>query len=300
MKYAVGIDIGGTNTRVVLVDETYHIIRKEVFPTIVEDPNKNNECIKAIIDSFDIVLQGVGVSCPGPLDLQHGVVLTPPNLIAWHHYPLVDALSKLLALPVYLENDANLACLAEAVIGAGKDKNIMQFLTISTGIGSGLCVNKRIYRGAHGFAHEIANMILWKDGPQLGTLKQGSIESIASGTAITMRAIQAGLSVQHAGDVHTLAMQGNETANLIMQDAYEYLANAIAAIFALNDPDIIVLSGSVALKIAGFVEHIETLVKRKVYNDLAQYVNIVRAELDEDCGFIGAAYLAFHHASRIS
>ena len=294
MKYAAGIDIGGTNTRVAIVDEHYRIIRKEVFATFVEDLYQNNEEIRRILSSFPEEITGVGVSCPGPLDLQNGVVLTPPNLKAWHYFPLSKSLGQLLQLPVILENDANLACLAESVIGAGKDSSIVQFLTISTGIGSGLCINNNIYRGAHGFAHEIANMILWNNGPQCGTLKKGSIESIASGTAITTRAKAAGLQVDHAGEVNDLAIAGNSLAREIMDDAFEYLANGIAAIFAVTDPDVIVLSGSVALKIEGFIEHLEQLVKTKVYDDLAQYVCLRRAELGEDCGFIGAAYLAFH------
>lgn len=294
MKYAVGIDIGGTNTRVALIDENYHILHKEVFSTFTKDPSQNNKEIKRIISSFNTDIVGVGVSCPGPLDLKNGVVLTPPNLKAWHYFPLTQTLGQELSLPVVLENDANLACLAESVIGAGKDSRVVQFLTISTGIGSGLCVDNVIYHGAHGFAHEIANMIVWKDGPQSGTLQKGSIESIASGTAIMNRACAAGLQVNHAGEVNDLALSGNQSALFIMSDVYEYLANAIASIFALTDPDIIVLSGSVALKIEGFVERIEELVRGKVYENLAQYVHICRAELDEDCGFIGAAYLAFH------
>lgn len=292
MRFAIGIDIGGTNTRVALVNEKYEIMERIQFQTIVEDPIANINKIKACIASFHQDVCGVGVSCPGPLDLKKGIVLTPPNLKMWHNFPIVDEMEKILGLRVYLENDANLACLAEALIGAGKNHEIVQFLTISTGVGAGLVLQKEIYGGAHGFAHEIANMIVWKNGPQLGDLKQGSIESIASGTAITMRARKVGLQVQHAGDVALLALQGQEAAKEIMEDAMEYLANAIAIMVALQDPDIIILSGSVALKIEGFVKEIEKRVKSKVYSNVIETVHIVPSALDEDCGLIGAAYLA--------
>lgn len=292
-KHAIGIDIGGTNTRVALVDEDLQIIKRIQFPTIVANPHENILQIKKSIQAFQTKIEGVGVSCPGPLDLRNGEILTPPNLEKWHNFKIVKEMEEVLNLPVYLENDANLACLAEAVIGAGKQVEIVQFLTISTGVGAGLCIHKQIYRGAHGNAHEIANMIMWKDGPYQGSLKKGSIESISSGSAIVKRAHECNLHVQHAGEVNDLAKQGNLEAKAIMDDAYEYLANAIATMFALLDPHIIILSGSVALKIDGFMNHVEELVKQKVYPNMAKYVHLETSQLDEDCGLIGAAYLVF-------
>ena len=197
-------------------------------------------------------------------------------------------------VPVILENDANLACLAEAAIEAGKGYSHVQFLTISTGIGTGLAIDKQLFHGARGFAQEIANCIFWKDGPSQGDLKKGSIESISSGTDITKRAQEAGLTVAHAGEVNDLAKQGNVAAMQIMEDAKEYLANLMATFYAVLDPDIFVLSGSVALKIEGFIEEMEARVKEKVYEALKDNVKVVKAQLDEDCGLIGAAYLVFH------
>ena len=176
----------------------------------------------------------------------------------------------------------------------GKGYSHVQFLTISTGIGTGLAIDKQLFHGARGFAQEIANCIFWKDGPSQGDLKKGSIESISSGTAITKRAQEAGLTVAHAGEVNDLAKQRNVAAMQIMEDAKEYLANLMATFYAVLDPDIFVLSGSVALKIEGFIEEMEARVKEKVYDALKDNVKVVKAQLDEDCGLIGAAYLVFH------
>lgn len=294
MKYAIGIDIGGTNTRVALINEKYEIIKKEQFATNPQTPIATMNKINFVIKSFGYQVEGIGLSCPGPLDLVNQKVLTPPNLLGWHQFEISKVLKEITKLKVYLENDANLACLAEASLGAGKEYKYVQFLTISTGIGTGLTIDKQLYHGAKGFAQEIANCIFWKDGPQQGNLKKGSIESIASGTAITKRAKEKGLCVEHAGDVNELALQGNKEAIAIMDDAYEYLANLIACFYAILDPDIFVLSGSVALKIDGFVKRIEKLVKSKVYDTLSNNIQVVKAELDEDCGLIGAAYLVFH------
>jgi len=293
MKYAVGIDVGGTNTRVALIDETYKLIERKQFSTNASDPEQTLNEIKNIIDEFSCKIEGIGISCPGPLDLINGIVLTPPNLLGWHFFHLVERLQKKTGVKVYLENDANLAGLAEAVLGAGKDKKYVQFLTISTGVGAGFCINHQIYRGSRGFAQEVANSILWKEGPYQGDLKKGSIESIASGTAITKRAKDAGLAVEHAGSVYELAQGGNEMAAKIMEDAYEYLSNFLGILYGILDPEIFVLGGSVALKIPGFIEEIEKRTKEKVYDSLKDNIKVVPAVLGEDCGLIGAACLVF-------
>lgn len=295
MKYAVGIDIGGTNTRVALIDSDYRVLERVQFDTDVENPAATLKKIEEAIKLFDKAVVGIGVSCPGPLDLLHGVVLDTPNLRGgWRNFKIVEELSKITGLPTFLENDANLAALAEATIGHGKDLRYVQFLTISTGLGSGLVIDKQIYQGAHGYAHEIANMIMWRDGPSHGSITSGGIEAIASGTAITSRAKQAGLDVRHAGDVHTLAQTGNRDAMLIMDDAKEYLSNTLAALFAIVDPEIFILGGSVALKIDGFVEDVEKRTQAKVYKGLGHLVRVVKSNLNEDSGLIGAACLAFN------
>lgn len=295
MKYAISIDIGGTNTRVALVDDSLKIVDKQTFATHANNPQSTLDHIKVIIDSFAKPLIGIGISCPGPLDLRQGVVLTPPNLPGWHMYPLVKSLKDMMQLPVFLENDANLAALAESTVGAGVDQKIVQYLTVSTGIGGGCVVDGDIYTGAHGFAQEIANVIVWPSGPIMNDLKPGALEAVSSGTAITYRAKAFGMNVDHAGDVNDLAKAGNVDAEAIINDAKVYLANAIAALYAFNDPSIVVLGGSVALKIEGFIEDVEKHVKSNVYDVLRGSIRIVPASLNDDSGLIGGAILALKH-----
>ena len=293
MKYAVGIDVGGTNTRVALINDEYKIVERVQFSTDTQNPQVTLEKINNVIKGFGQKIEGIGISCPGPLDLIHGIILETPNLPGWHYFHLTEELQNITGIKVQLQNDANLAGLAEAVIGAGAGKSHVQFLTISTGVGAGFCIDGKIYQGSKGFAQEVANCIVWKNGPSHGLLKSGSIESIASGTAITTRAKNLGLEVVHAGDVYDLAQEGNELAIQIMEDAYEYLSNFISILYGVLDPDLFVLSGSVALKIPGFIEEIEKRVKGKVFDALKDNIKIVPAALGEDCGLIGAACLAF-------
>ena len=297
MKYSVAIDIGGTNTRVALADEELNIIERKQFATDSENPDVTLGKIAEVIKSFDCDIVGAGMSCPGPLDLINGKILTPPNLKGqWHNLKVAEELSKLINKPVYLENDANLAGLAEAVVGEGKDYNYVQFFTVSTGLGAGFVINKEIYHGAHGFGNEVANCVMMKDGPSHGSILPGGIEAISSGTAITSRAVKAGLDVKHAGEVNDLAKAGNEVARQIMDDAKEYLANFIGVVYGYADPEIVILGGSVALKIDGFVEEVEALAKERVYEIMKPYVKVRKSTLNEDSGLIGAAYLAFSKA----
>lgn len=297
MKYSVAIDIGGTNTRVALADEELNIIERKQFATDSENPDVTLGKIAEVIKSFDCDIVGAGMSCPGPLDLINGKILTPPNLKGqWHNLKVAEELSKLINKPVYLENDANLAGLAEAVVGEGKDYNYVQFFTVSTGLGAGFVINKEIYHGAHGFGNEVANCVMMKDGPSHGSIIPGGIEAISSGTAITSRAVKAGLDVKHAGEVNDLAKAGNEVAKQIIDDAKEYLANFIGVVYGYADPEIVILGGSVALKIDGFVEEVEALAKERVYEIMKPYVKVRKSTLNEDSGLIGAAYLAFSKA----
>lgn len=294
MKYSIAIDIGGTNTRVALADESLNIIDRKQFATDSENPKVTLGKIAEVVNGYDYEIVGAGMSCPGPLDLINGKILTPPNLKGeWHNLKVAEELSKLIHKPVYLENDANLAGLAEAVVGEGKDYNYVQFFTVSTGLGAGFVINKEIYHGAHGFGNEVANSVMMKDGPSHGSIIPGGIEAISSGTAITSRAAKAGLEVKHAGEVNDLAKAGNQTAKQIMDDAKEYLANYIGIVYGYADPEIVILGGSVALKIDGFVEEVEALAKEKVYEIVKPYVKVRKSTLNEDSGLIGAAYLAF-------
>lgn len=294
MKYAVAIDIGGTNTRVALVNEKLEITDRKQFATNPDDPRETLGEIAEVIKGYDCEITGIGMSCPGPLDVIRGQILTPPNLRGdWHHMYVARELESMVAVPVYLNNDGNLAALAEAVIGEGKDYRYVQFLTISTGIGSGFVIDKNVYQGAHGWANEVENTIMMQNGPSHGSILPGGIEAISSGTAITLRAREAGMDVKHAGEVNELALSGNETAQAIMEDAKTHLANFIAGIYNLVDPDIIILGGSVALKIEGFVQDVEELVKSKVYKEQRRFIKIRKSTLNEDSGLIGAAYLVF-------
>lgn len=286
------IDIGGTNTRIAYFDSEYNIIDGSKIATDVYNPDAVIDYLINSIFSRDFKVSGIGITAPGPIDYQRGMILDTPNLPGFRGYELKTVMQNRCGVPVVLDNDANLAGLGESVFGSGKGETIVQFYTVSTGIGAGLVINQTIYHGARGNAMEIGNVIAWRNGPVQGNLKPGAIEAIASGSAIVKRALESGLKVKHAGEVNMLSIQGNKQAISIMEDAYEYLANTIAALYSAIEPNVIVLGGSLSLKIDGFCERLESLVKEKAFSSQKEYVKLKLALLGDDAGLYGAAYFA--------
>ena len=155
MKYYIGIDLGGTNVRTLLVDETGKSY-SEVKDATERDNGPDYVCSKIIrqIESLDCSVcgglenvQGIGIGVPGPVDTEHGVMIMATNLPGFENYPICEKLSSRFNLPVFIDNDANVAGLAEALLGAGKGKPTCYYVTISTGIGGAFIVNGQLVSG---------------------------------------------------------------------------------------------------------------------------------------------------------
>ncbi|MGL4623361.1 MAG: ROK family protein [Culicoidibacterales bacterium] len=287
----IGIDIGGTQTRIALVENGI-IQQQQRMKTDTENPERHLQAVLEIIATFAAEYTAIGVSCPGPLDLQTGTILTPPNLPGWHYFPLVAYLSEKSQTEVKIDNDANCAALAEAVLGAGKAHEIVQFMTVSTGIGAGLVIHQQIFSGAHGLACEVANVIVDDTNTVEGNTIQGSVERIGSGTGIYRLALQSGLPVKTTADVFRLAEQGNPQAYELLEYVSDKLANFLASLQGIIDPSVIVIGGSVALHNPNFVEKIGQKMRKRVYPTVQPYLNIVIAECGDAAGVLGAALLA--------
>lgn len=286
----IGIDIGGTQTRIAVVENG--VIRcQQRMKTDIQNPKKHVQAILKVIEEFGMDYTAIGISCPGPLDLQTGTILTPPNLPGWHQFPLAAYVAEQSGKFVKVDNDANCAALAEAVLGAGKNQQIVQFVTLSTGVGAGLIINQQIFQGAHGFACEVANVIVDDTNDVDGATVQGSVERIGSGTGIYHLALQKGLQVQSTADVFALAQQNNHEALELLEYVSDKLANFFAGIQGIIDPGVIVIGGSVALHNVAFIEQIATKIKQRVYPIVRPHIKVVIAECGDDAGILGAALL---------
>ena len=195
MKYYIGIDLGGTNVRTLLVDEngkTY----SEVKDNTERENGPDYVCAKIIrqIESLDTSIcgglqgvSGIGIGVPGPVDTVKGTMIMATNLPGFENYPICDKLADRFNLPTFIDNDANVAGLAEALLGAGKDYPTCYYVTISTGIGGAFIVDGKLVSGGRGHAGEIGNIIVKNNGYKFGGLNPGAAEGETSSTEITSK-----------------------------------------------------------------------------------------------------------------
>jgi glucokinase len=255
-------------------------------------------------------VSGIGACAPGPMDVKSGILFNPPNLEGWEDLALRDMLQERFGLGVCMDNDANAAGLAEALWGAGRGFDHVFYATVSTGIGTGIILNRRILHGKNGMAGEGGHVtIQFEDADaRCNCGNTGCIESYASGTSVAKRARKALaalpakpplLEAQTGGVWNTLTMkhlanaarQGDAFSREIIEDAGTRLGIWLGSIVSLLDPDIIVVGGGVARSGEPLFEAIRKELPRRTINPFASETAVVRAELDEDVGIFGAAAL---------
>jgi glucokinase len=200
-------------------------------------------------------------------------------------------------IPCFIENDCNVAALAEATVGAGKGKGIVFYVTVSTGIGGGLCIDGKIFSGATGNAGEIANIIIKENGVRHSYLNPGSMEGLASGTGILRIAKEAGLDVEQTHEVFSKAKEGNEAAKEIVETAIDSLARGMAAVAHVIDPHVFVLGGGVALAVPDYVNKVKERFDSYIYQVMRNKIRIELAKL-ADPGMIGAMYMVKNRLER--
>lgn len=300
MKYYIGIDLGGTNVRTLLVDENGKSY-SEVKDVTESEKGPDYVCSKIIrqIESLDTSVcggisnvEGIGIGVPGPVDTINGVMIMATNLPGFENYPICQKLSDRFNLPTFIDNDANVAGLAEAVLGAGKGYPIVYYVTISTGIGGALVVDGRLVSGGRGHAGEIGNIIVKNNGYKFGGLNPGAAEAEASGTAITRKGkeLLGEDLVKHAGNVFELASQGNVIAQGIVDEVISEWATMFANIAHTVDPYVFVLGGGVMKSKEYFLDRLVEQFNAKVHVGMRGHIQFLTTKI-EDCGAIGAAML---------
>ena len=294
MKTYIGIDLGGTNVRVARVDETGKVLAQVKGPSYgQEGPAKVmanlEEMVREIPDWNEA--EGIGVGVPGPVDTKAGSMVLSTNLPGFAGYPFASEMQKQFGMPAFLNNDANVAGLAEALVGAGKGYSTVFYLTMSTGIGGALIVNGKTVSGKHGFGGEVANIIIDRDREKVNYLNAGAVENECSGTAITRkgRAVFGNDAIPHAGAVFDLAASGNEKAQEIVKTMEEDMGQFFATVGCVCDPDIYVLGGGMMKSADKFLPGIIENYK-KFSHEALRDTPFVISKLDEP-GIIGAAML---------
>lgn len=306
MGLIISVDIGGTQIRAALYRrDSLNALRVEKIKTLADQPGVYGrlEQLVASIWPQDEKVDAIGLASPGPLDPHTGTIIATPNIREWRNFPLGETLSARFGVPVFMDNDANLACMAEWKYGAGQGHHNVLFLTISTGIGGGVITHDRLLQGFHGLAAELGHVTVLPDGPACGCGKRGHIEAIASGPAIARYAqeqISAGRTSSLAGkktistsDVVEAAKKGDALAVETMQRAGKYLGLAVANYLAIFDPSIVIFGGGVSQSGPVLFDSFQASLEENTFDPTyLKNLVIARAALGDDAGLLGALALA--------
>lgn len=300
-----GIDIGGTKCAV-LTGDGENIIERISFPT-----TNVTDTLSAIYAAVEKVGCGdaIGVSCGGPLDSERGVILSPPNLPGWDNIDIVRELTQRFSVPAGLENDANACALAEWRFGAGRGSKNMIFLTCGTGMGAGLILDGRLYRGTSGMAGEIGHVRMERFGP-CGYGKAGSFEGFCSGGGIRQigqtvarEKLQTGQTVefcQSADDLDRItaksiaeaAAGGDADAIRVYEICGEKLGQGLSVLIDVLNPEKIVIGSIYERSGALLKTSMEAAIEREALAAARSVCRIVPAELGDSVGDFAAIVVA--------
>ncbi len=307
--YKLGIDIGGTNIAMGIIDDSNNIIARDSIPTNASGREYDEiiaamgEAVNRLIKTSKIPLdkiEYIGLGAPGILDNASGTITDNSN-IHWVNYPIKAKLQQYINKPVFLGNDANVAAWAEYNNGCGKGSKTFVMLTLGTGIGGGIILNGRLHTGAHNTAAEIGHATFISGGEQCGCGKKGCIEAYCSATALikfAKRAIEKypdsimkkapKISAKTVIDAYKA---GDKAAQEIFEAYTDNLAEFIGSIINVLDPDIVALGGGVANAGEVLLAPVREKLKKYILFTELQATRIMKAEMGNDAGIIGAALL---------
>jgi glucokinase len=311
-EFVFAADLGGTHLRVATVDRNGKIYCRQMQPT--PQAEKPNEIVRALIDAvhgcerqtaeLGGVLSAVSVVVPGTVNLAEGVVVKAPNVPCLDGFRLVAALESELDWPVVLENDANAAAIGEMWRGAGQGHRALICVTLGTGVGGGIILDGKLWRGADGSAGEIGHIGV---DPFAGVAcmcgSRGCLEVYASATAIVRMTREARPrypnSILHntedltSAKIYQAGREGDELAIEVFRRMGVYLGIGLASLINVLNPEIVVIGGGLSNGWELFEKHMHQQVLERAFPIPARRVKIVRAQCGDDAGLLGAARLAF-------
>jgi glucokinase len=304
-RYAIGIDLGGTNLRVALVSEDGEIVRKIKKPS-------SEPVLDAVLSAIDEIKQpeivGIGLGVAGLIDRKRGRVFISPNLHAIEGIDLLREIQNRFNVPVLIENDANVAALGEKTAGAGKGFDNFVLLTLGTGIGGGI-----IHRGKLlAVSAEIGHMSINADAEKCPCGNIGCLETYASARAMIAKAVimlekenesilkeccKGSIYKITPEDIYRAALEGDTLSREILKDAGRFLGVGIANIINIMSPEAIILTGGLVGAWNIYVQEAIKEASRRAFKELFDAVKIIPSSLGDDAGIVGAASLVFTETS---
>lgn len=309
--FYLGIDLGGTNIKSGVVDDTGRAISSVSVVTNADrgpDVGLDNlaEAGRKAVEASGVGWErivAVGLGSPGTMDLSTGYLLEPPNLPGWNNLPIRDLLGKRLQKPTILQNDANAAAFGEFWAGSGRGTRSLVLFTLGTGIGCGIVEGGRIIEGRHSHGAECGHIIIQMDNArQCSCGGYGHLEAYASATALVKRAKEAlefdkdsllltalAANALTSRAISEAADNGDPLARRLMHETARYLAVGAVCLMHTIDPDIVLFGGGMIAAGEPFLNDIRHYIQQMAFPTPAQHTKVAYAELGGDAGFIGAA-----------
>lgn len=308
-KVFIAADLGGTNLRMAAVDAEGTIVARNRKPT----PSGGQQsdivaAILAVIDEFkrdfgnEFEFAAFGAAMPAIINFHEGVILRSPNLSQLNDLRFAESFSAELGIPVVLENDANAAALGERWKGASRDVRNSVHVTLGTGVGGGLIIDGALVRGIDGTAGEIGHIAVEPQGYPCGCGSQGCVEQYASATAIVRIAKE--MMPRYPGtelrssfeltplEIYEAGVKGDKLATEVFRVAGTYLGIALGGLVNVLNPEVVVIGGGVSAGWDLFIEPLRAEILRRSFPHPGERVKILRSELGDDAGILGAAFLA--------
>ena len=310
--YYIGIDLGGTNIAVGVVNEEGSIVAKAETPTLASRPYSElvkdmADCTKRAIAEAGLTeddIHSIGIGIPGVAS-KDGVVIFCTNL-GWRNVPIRAEIQQYINKPVFIDNDATVAGWAEYKAGVSRNTNSSVFLTLGTGLGSGIILNGRIWAGAHGAGGELGHTVIEEGGVPCTCGKRGCTERYCSATAIIrmakeacadapncaiMRAVDGDMDKINAKIVLDAAKDGDTVAVQVFNNFIKYLALAVNNVISSFDPDMIVLGGGVSRAGDFLLDALKAALPPYLFYPTLPQPELRIASLGNEAGIIGAALL---------
>ena len=311
MKYYAGIDFGGMSAKAGLFDENGKLLAKDSVKTSKEDGYavtvaKMAQLVRALGESKKVKVSAVGIGSPGIIDGKEGVVVNWFNY-GWSDKPLARDLSEKLGVPVSLTNDANAAALGEAKFGAGKNYEDSVFITLGTGVGSGIVLGGKVFEGSHGAGAEVGHMVVEVGGIPCPCGRRGCFEQYASASALirdTKRAMfehkNSLLWTLVGGDPENVdgktafaaARENDAAAKQVVKNYIMYLGEGVLNLVNIFRPQAVVIGGGVSNEGEALLQPLRRYVSERLLVDCERVpLAINRAALGSDAGMYGACAL---------
>ncbi|MBA3871545.1 MAG: ROK family protein [Chloroflexota bacterium] len=303
----IAVDLGGTRIRAARLNQNLEFEARE--ETLTEDERgledtleRFKNMVRAVWPTDGTPVTGIGVSSPGPLNPITGVIVAPPNLKGWHNVPLGDILHETFGVPVYIGNDANVAGLAETIMGAAQGYRHVIFMTVSTGIGGGIISDGKMIQGKNGLGAEAGHIIIQSSpepvrleletaGPYLALKAKAQIE--AGKQSVIKDMVNGDLSQISGATVGKAAKAGDPLALEIVREAGHILGLGMVSLLHLFNPEILVFGGGVSDNLGEllFAPMRESIQKYCIDDSYWRDLQIKSAALGENVSIFGAAAL---------